>query len=467
LAKNNSRRIIVPLLVSKDVMVVSAAWIGAYFLRHHAAGRVFFRKDINPIDNYLLLLPIIICALLFTNYSFGLYRRHREVSRLQEIQQYIKAFLMAALIVTSISFMAKELDIGRSVVALFVVLIFGLMFIGQVSVRRIESRLRRNGNGNLKAVIIGAGTTGVLAYGKIVANPIIGYDVVGFLDDLPERSDLCLGNGKARVLGGLKDLHSVVEQFAIDEVVIADPSIDHTTMLNFISDNEELGVDFRVVTDLFDVMVTDPRMDLIEELPLIDLPSKSRDFRYELFKRIFDLSVSLTFMLLFGWLLWPLVILAIKLDSRGPVHFSQNRVGRFEKDFTMLKFRTMHVDADAYSYSPNDADDPRITRVGKFLRKTSLDELPQLINIIKGEMSIVGPRPEMPFIVEKYESWQRRRFDVLPGLTGLWQIYGRKDLPLDENIQYDFFYLKHRSFLFDLSILLRTFPAVIFSKGAY
>jgi lipopolysaccharide/colanic/teichoic acid biosynthesis glycosyltransferase len=167
-------------------------------------------------------------------------------------------------------------------------------------------------------------------------------------------------------------------------------------------------------------------------------------------------------MLMHWW-----IALGIRRDTKGPVFFKQERVGRDGKRFLIYKYRTMHVEAPPYDYAPTAEEDPRITRFGRWLRRTSLDELPQLLNVLRGEMSMVGPRPEMPFLVDKYEPWQRRRLDVKPGITGLWQVIGRKNLPLHLNMQYDFYYIKNQSLLLDLEILFRTIPAVLKGKGAF
>ena len=155
------------------------------------------------------------------------------------------------------------------------------------------------------------------------------------------------------------------------------------------------------------------------------------------------------------------------MSGMGSPIFTQERVGRDGKCFKMYKFRTMHADADPYAVAPHGRGDSRITKYGHWLRATSIDELPQLVNVLKGEMSLVGPRPEMPFIAERYDDWQKRRLSVKPGITGMWQILGRKDLPMHENLQYDFYYIRNRSLGLDLSILLRTVGAVISRKGAF
>lgn len=203
-------------------------------------------------------------------------------------------------------------------------------------------------------------------------------------------------------------------------------------------------------------------LSVLEGLPLRKASGKF----YEPGKRILDILFSaLTLFLLLPLLVF--IACKIRSNSAGPILINQERVGRGGRKFLFFKFRTMYKNVPLYAPAPRRDDDPRVTSSGRILRKYSLDELPQLWNVLKGDMSLVGPRPEMPFIVEKYEPWQRARLEVKPGITGLWQIFGRKDRPLEENIEYDFYYLYHRSFFLDLAIILKTIPHLIFPKGAY
>lgn len=187
---------------------------------------------------------------------------------------------------------------------------------------------------------------------------------------------------------------------------------------------------------------------------------------YIIMKRFLDVIIA-TAGLIVVLPFFPLIALYIRSESSGKVVIRQDRIGKNGKRFMIYKFRTMIVDTELYASAPRNNHDPRITRVGNFLRKYSLDELPQLWNVLKGEMSIVGPRPEMPFIVEKYEPWQKVRLEVKPGITGLWQILGRKDLPLEENIEYDLYYVFNQSLFLDLAIIFKTIPHLLFSRGAY
>ncbi len=193
----------------------------------------------------------------------------------------------------------------------------------------------------------------------------------------------------------------------------------------------------------------------IDGLLLTSVGTPIAAWRYNMAKRVFDLVVSSILLLLLGPALLAIALL-VRLDSSGPVLFVQKRVGKKGRLFNMYKFRSMRTDAPKYGVSPTEAKDPRITRVGRFLRKTSLDEIPQIFNVLKGDMSLVGPRPEMPFIVEGYDLRQRQRLQVVPGITGLWQLSADRAFHIHENIQYDLYYIRNRSFFMDLAVLVHT-----------
>jgi len=268
------------------------------------------------------------------------------------------------------------------------------------------------------------------------------------------------------VLGAIAALRQAVVAERVQEVFVAAPGMGHTEMLSRVMECEDLDVTFRVVTNLFEVLTAGAPVDLVDDLPLVRLGGRRPSPLYQPAKRALDLGLAALGLLgvapLLAW-----CALRIRLDSPGPVLFAQQRIGRGGRPFTFYKLRSMRADADPYAVAPRGAGDPRLTRYGRWLRRTSLDELPQLWNVLRGEMSLVGPRPEMPFIVAGYDEWQRRRLSVPPGITGLWQILGRKDLPMHENLQYDFYYIRNRSLAMDLWLLLRTLWAVLSRRGAY
>lgn len=219
----------------------------------------------------------------------------------------------------------------------------------------------------------------------------------------------------------------------------------------------------RAARDILSIVrVTPDPLVFLENIRMV----RSSHLVYRFAKRLFDV-VSSGLALIALSPLFPYLAWRIRRDSRGPALFTQERVGKDGKKFLLYKFRTMYTDAKQYANSPRSEDDPRITPFGKTLRRYSLDELPQLLNILHGEMSVVGPRPEMPFIVETYAPWQKARLRAMPGLTGLWQVLGRKDLPLEENLEYDIYYVFNQSFFFDCAIILKTVPHLVLPKGAY
>jgi len=242
--------------------------------------------------------------------------------------------------------------------------------------------------------------------------------------------------------------------------------MSHAEMLSRVLDCEDLDVGLWVVTNFFEVLTTETRVELVDDLPVVRLGSQRPGALYPPIKRAFDIVVSALGLALlapcFAWWAWR-----IRRDSPGSAFFVQERTGLDGRRFRMWKLRTMRSDTPAYERAPSQRDDPRATAYGVWLRETSIDELPQLWNVLKGEMSLVGPRPEMPFIVDTYEDWQRRRLCAKPGIAGLWQILGRKDLPMQENLQYDFYYIRNRSLGLDLSLLLRTLGVVLTRRGAY
>ena len=209
-----------------------------------------------------------------------------------------------------------------------------------------------------------------------------------------------------------------------------------------------------------------PTIHELKKEHFTDLEQNLRRPLYERSKRFFDLVFAALGLVIFAPV-WLLLAVVIRLDSAGKAVFTHERVGMDGKLFKLHKFRTMYQGVKDQELAPESPNDSRITRVGKFLRRTSLDEVPQLLNVLQGNMSLVGPRPEMPFIVKHYSQHERKRLLVKPGLTGLWQIFGRKDLPLHHNLEYDFYYIRHRSLWLDFLILLKTVGVVISGKGAY
>lgn len=268
------------------------------------------------------------------------------------------------------------------------------------------------------------------------------------------------------VLGQISELHDILLKHQVHEVFLAAPLLSQQEILTLVAECEHSGVEFKIVGNLFEVISSQVQIDEIDEIPVVHLRNAALPPIEAGLKRLMDVTVALALLAFFA-IPMAIITVLIKLDSRGPSMFRQERVGLHGRPFRMYKFRTMTTSSLPYAMAPSDKNDPRVTRVGYWLRRFSLDEFPQLFNVLSGEMSMVGPRPEMPFLVSEYTVWERRRLDVKPGITGLWQIVGRKNLPLSFNMEYDFYYIKNQSLLFDIIILIKTVPAVIFGKGAF
>ena len=445
-----------------DVLLVSAAWLGAYstrFLLNSALG-----YPINEAASYEAALPLIVPPWIASCWLFGIYQTTRLKTVVDQIQELLKGVLLGLLVISSLAYFFRELEVGRLVVLLTAAYSLVLQGASRAAFYRIERRLQASGRYHVPTLIMGAGTFGIRLLQKIQEKPELGHRVVGFLDDDPEA----LGGEIAScpVLGRVADVRRIVEEHGVSEVFIAMPRLGHTNMLSLVLDCEDLGVTFRVVTDLFEVLTAGTSVDLVDDLPLVRLGGHQPGPHYIPAKRAIDIAGALFGLLISApfWLYWAL---RIKLESPGPVFFVHDRVGRDGTTFRMWKFRTMGVDSDPYSRAPEEHTDARITRYGRWLRRSSIDEVPQLLNVLRGDMSLVGPRPEMPFVVDTYDEWQRRRLSVKPGITGLWQILGRKDLPMHENLHYDFYYIRNRSLWLDISLMIRTVWAVLSRRGAY
>lgn len=327
----------------------------------------------------------------------------------------------------------------------------------------------------IRVLIVGAGKVGQQVARTVNRHEGSGLKAVGYLDDDPRKQGTKPEG--VPVLGRPSEASTVVPREGVDQVILALPLRAHRKMATLVSDLEKLPVDVKVVPDLFDLALHRASIDHLDGIPLIGLRDSALDGFQRMTKRIFDLAIAIPLTMLLS----PLMLLAailIKLDSRGPVLFKQQRVGENCEPFSMYKFRSMVEDAEErlgdVVRETEDGQilhkhriDPRVTRVGRVLRRASIDELPQLLNVIKGEMSLVGPRPELPFLVEQYEPWQRKRFAIPPGITGWWQIRGRSERPMHLHVDDDLYYIQNHSLLLDLQILWKTIGVVLRGRGAY
>jgi exopolysaccharide biosynthesis polyprenyl glycosylphosphotransferase len=394
-------------------------------------------------------------------------RHHRLVDELQTLT--VSVGLAGLVFAGALYFSFRE--VSRLQALLFIALDWAWLVCFRLAVRSILA-LFRPAAGTRRVLVVGAGPSGQDAASMIQRYAWAGLELVGFLDD-----DLAEVAGGPPVLGPLSQAVQVVQSHRVDEVIVALPLRAHRRLVETVLALQGTRASVRVVPDFFDLAFIRASLEDFGGMPLIGLREPALDPFQRAVKRGVDLVLgSLAFLL--GLPLMALIGLAIRLDSPGPVLFRQQRVGENGRLFWMYKFRSMVQDADAHLDQVIETtedgkllykrrNDPRITRVGHIIRSVSLDEVPQLLNVLRGEMSLVGPRPELPWLVEEYEDWQRKRFAVPQGMTGWWQVNGRSDKPMHLHTEEDLYYIQNYSLLLDFQILWRTLGAVLKSRGAY
>lgn len=450
----DQKKISLIFLVLSDLLFFLLSFFIAYTLRNSIG------EGIQPIEVYLPALPVSFGILVVVFYLSGLYEQKIRIKGFTEIYTTSKAILMTAILLMAGAYLYKY-DYSRGFILIFAASALVLLNTGRFLIRCVRKAFIKKGIGVMNVLVIGAGKPGRKLAEQIEKYKHFGYKIIGFLDDHVKD-----GRSGINLLGGTESLISVIRKNKIDIVFVSDPMMPHDKILEMMTDCQDESVKFKLVSSLYEILSGTIDISEIEGIPAIDFKDKGKNLLYRITKRLMDFFISLILLVVL-FPLWIIIVILIRIDSKGRALLKQERSGLCGKVFRMYKFRTMDSGTKLYEKAPTKPNDSRITRIGKFLRKTSLDELPQLINIIKGEMSLVGPRPEMPFIVKEYTNWQRKRLEVKPGLTGLWQILGRKDLPLHQNIEYDFYYLQNQSLFLDLVILVKTVWVIITGKGAF
>lgn len=443
------------ILIICDSVSLILAFTSAYLLRNFGPFRLYL-DQIQPLEVYLKVLPFALLVLILTHKYSKLYTKEIRVEFSNEVLSLFRSCFVWALIIMAVSYLTKY-DYSRIIVILTFIFLIIYLIIVRAVFRNLEKLYHQKGYGATRIAIIGAGIKGRELARKLKSFERFGYTISGFIDDEAKSKK------ESKIIGKLENLHGLVKEREISEMYIVNPSLSHDLILNVISGCFKLDVTFVLTSNIFPLKKPHPDISNLDTLTQLRLKDNKL---YDIVKRVFDLIFG-SVLYFVTTPLWLVIGLLIHLDDNGKLLIKQKRVGERGKEFDVLKFRTMKETTNRYANSPRNTYDLRITRVGKILRKTSLDELPQLINIMRGEMSIVGPRPEMPQIVANYQDWQKIRLMAKPGLTGLWQILGRKNLPLQQNLEYDFYYICNRSFIFDLEIIVRTIPAVVFGRGAY
>jgi exopolysaccharide biosynthesis polyprenyl glycosylphosphotransferase len=389
----------------------------------------------------------------------GAYRSGSSLLRIKETERSLRVSAQTFLLILPITFFSSYL-FSRWVFIIALTAVPVLQAIERQALYMAVRSLRAQGVGMQRVVIYGAGNSGRRVFSALVRSAKLGLNPVVIVDDNPDLEgheiyEYAYRRGHSvKVVAGpiTKEL---LEKHHCDYLMVAIPNLGADKFANAMQIAE--AANSRLAFLPGHALIAEEwteRAD-IDGILLSVVGRSGKDWHYDLANRPFDLIASLALIVLLAPL-WVVVAILVRLDSKGPIFFRQERVGRNGALFGLYKFRSMFVEAPKYGFSPTNPADPRITRIGRFLRRTSLDELPQLINVVRGDMSLVGPRPEMPFIVRQYDAVQRQRLEVTPGITGLWQLSADRALLIHENIQYDLYYIRHRSFFMDFAILLHT-----------
>jgi exopolysaccharide biosynthesis polyprenyl glycosylphosphotransferase len=406
----------------------------------------------------------------------GLYTSHRLATQAKEIVEIARAVALCSLALLVAAMIGHWATVGLRTIGAFGFVSFVLIAGVRLALRYNLRRLRERGRNVKSLVIVGAGARARRFAAHIQRRHDLGYKIIGYVDSDSAYEDQT-GEGAIH-LGTIEDLPRIIANEVIDEVAVALPIKSHYSQIECaVTLLEEQGITTHVLSDLFPQKLGRAHSFDFDGVPIVTLGSVPPfSWRTEA-KRLIDLTVG-TILLMASAPLLVLAAIAIKLDSRGPIFFVQERVGFSKRRFRMIKFRTMTLDAEERMKEIEHLNeksgpifkirnDPRITRVGRWLRKTSIDELPQLVNVLLGHMSVVGPRPlSVRDATRMEEAWQKRRFSVKPGLTCLWQVSGRSNLSFEQWMQLDLEYIDHWSLGLDASILLRTIPAIVLARGA-
>ena len=423
--------------------------------------------DLPPI--LYILFPLIWISIFA---SFSIYDGRKYLRAVDEFTTLTIACLIASVSTAGILYLSFR-NVSRALFLLFVLIVYTL-FLGWRVIARLGFRLRRDWpDAPRRVLIVGSGPLGVRVRKQIETAGVTNMTCVGYVDDAQ------VSPPKTRPLlqGGIKDIRAVIAELEATDVVIALPYSIYQRMSDVVSMINDLPVKVWVALGFFDLALYKTDIEDFAGIPMLDLRAAALSDYQLLVKRSFDLLLG-TVALLLTLPLMGLIALVIWLDDGSPILFCQKRAGENGRVFDMYKFRTMVKDAEILRELVEKEDengnlihktenDPRVTRVGRFLRRFSLDELPQFFNVVTGSMSLVGPRPEMPYLVEKYQPWQRKRFAVPPGLTGWWQVNGRSDKPMHLNTEDDLYYIQNYSLWLDIQILIRTAWTVLLGKGAY
>lgn len=460
-----------------DAVLAFLVFALAYSLRYELQ---IIRPVLDPSQrDFAPYIPFagIYALLIWMNYQRnGLYRNIVGRAWMEEVYLIGSSVAVSIVIVLAMFFILQPLVTSRLMLIYVAALTIFFSSLSRLIRRWVLAYLRNKGIGIQRVIIIGMAEVGQAVLGVMLARPELGYKPIGFLDDNADRGEVNLG--RVEGFGNTHKLKKIIRSKNVDTVVITFRWKHYDRIQELTDICRATGTDVRIVPDIMQLNMRQVQVENLDGIPLLgfspDDPFQGAD---RFLKRAMDM-----FIVIVAFPFWAticgLVALAIRMEGDGPILFRQERVGENGHKFQMLKFRSMIPDAEQMHAElveaagedprhPKIEDDPRITRIGRFLRRTSLDELPNLVNVLQGQMSLVGPRPPTSNEVELYEPWQKRRLQIIPGMTGLWQVSGRSQIPFEEMCLMDIYYIENWSITMDIRILMMTIPRVLLRSGAF
>jgi Undecaprenyl-phosphate glucose phosphotransferase len=472
-------RLLVAFHIVSDALLGVTAFVVAYLLRFHTIIPV--TKGVPPLWNYVYVMPFVALLVPLGFHLQSLYRLRRGRSRVDDFFAVFVGSILAVVFgivatlfvqvyfATATAKAAGTFEVSRLVWIIFLVLNVALTFASRELVREVLERRWRAGIGLKRILIAGAGDLGRLVADKIIEHREFGYQIVGFVDDKGDGDHL--GYRGLPLLGGLDDAAEIAAREAVDHLYVALPPEQHVQMLQLIENTSRECVDVKVVPDLLQVIALRARLDDLDGVPVININDVPLQGFNSIVKRAIDIAISGVALVVIAIPFW-LIALLVKVTSRGEVFYRQERMGLDGKPFMIYKFRSMYEDAEALSGPVFASErDPRRTPLGKLLRRSNIDELPQLWNVLTGEMSIVGPRPERPLFVAQFKDkipQYMLRHKVKAGITGWAQVHGwRGNTSIEKRIEYDLYYIENWSVRLDLKIMWLTLVRGFFHKHAY
>ena len=450
------------ILILSDFIFINIAWTFYYIVRIESGWIPYS----SPTSFLIPLIAVYFYWIIIFAFA-GLYQYWFARSRFDEFTAVVKAATLGCFILFFVIFLDDAMTNTKAISRFLIVIYWGLMIVcvgsGRILIRSFQMSMLEKGMGLRNSLIVGSGKRGRELETLVNKFPQLGYKIIGFVT----TNETASNNG---MLGSINDLESIINKNAVTEVLIALEKNEKDKLFEVIRQCQKIYVNLKILPDTYEIISGMAKTNQLYGVPLMEVMPEIMPYGSKLFKRILDVGISGIFLLVLSPLLL-LIAFLIKVTSSGPVFYKQIRVGRNSKQFIMYKFRSMRKDAEEYGPEWAGESDSRITGVGRIIRKVYLDEAPQFINVLKNDMSLVGPRPERPYFVEilsKEIPYYFKRLSIKPGITGWAQIKHKYDTSLDdvrEKLKYDFYYIENMSLKLDFKIMINTFLVVIFMKG--